>query len=157
MRYLIRSLLFATMFATPAAAEAGVERIEMLDREPVAGGAIFGSVGAYDKLRGRAWFALDPQRTANAVITDLGLAARDARGLVTFTADFLILRPAEPTRGNGTMLYEVNNRGSIAILGQLDEAPGGNDPSTAADLGNGFLLQQGFTLIWSALELGCHR
>ena len=72
------------------------------------------------------------------------------RGLVTFGAEFLMLRPAEPARGNGTLLYEVNNRGNIAILAQLDAAPGGNDPLTAADFGNAFLLQQGFTLLWSA-------
>jgi hypothetical protein len=151
MRYPICPLLLAAIFAIWAmAAEARLERIEILDRQPVAGGAAFGDGGPYDKIRGRAWFALDPRAAANTAIADLALAPRDARGLVTFSAEFLMLRPTDPARGNGTLLYEVNNRGNIAILGQLNEAPGGNDPSTAADLGNGFLLQQGFTLLWSA-------
>jgi hypothetical protein len=60
------------------------------------------------------------------------------------------VRPADVTRRNGTLLYEVNNRGNIAIFRQLHEAPSNNDPSTAADVGNGFLLRQGFTLVWSA-------
>jgi hypothetical protein len=151
MRYSILWLLVPTMFATwILAAEAGVERIAILQRQLVAGGAAFGVGGAYEKLRGRAWFALDPQAAVNAAVADLALAPRNPSGLVTFSAEFLMMRPTDPARGNGSLLYEVNNRGNIAILGQLDEAPGGNDPFAAADLGNGFLLQQGFTLLWSA-------
>src|SRR5260370_7012172 len=33
---------------------------------------------------------------------------------------------------------------------QLDEAAATSDPSTVADFGNGFLLQQGFRMRWSA-------
>src|SRR5215831_12480481 len=140
-------LIFATWTGVVGAA---VERIDIFERHLVAGGAAFGASDTYEKIRGRAWFALDPQAAANAAIADLALAPRGGRGLVTFGAEFLMLRPADPARGNGTLLYEVNNRGSIAILSQLNNAPAGNDPSTAADLGNGFLLQQGFTLLWSA-------
>ena len=149
MVYLIPWLLL--IFTTwTGVAGAAVERIDILQRQSAAGGAAFGASGGYEKIRGRAWFALDPQATANAAIADLALAPRDVRGLVTFGAEFLMLRPADPARGNGTLLYEVNNRGNIAILSQLDDAPGGNDPSTTADLGNAFLLQQGFALLWSA-------
>ena len=151
MRYSILWLLLPTVFAAwTAAAKARVERVEVLSREVVAGGAAFGASGAYEKIRGRAWLALEPHAPANAGITDLALATRDARGLVRFSAEFLMLRPADPGSGNGSLLYEVNNRGNIAILSQLNEAPAGNDPSAAADFGNGFLLEQGFTLLWSA-------
>ena len=149
MFYLILCLLLI-FTAWTGVAKAEVDRLEILERHLVAEGAAFGASGAYEKIRGRAWFALDPHAAANAAIADLVLAPRDVRGLVTFGAEFLMLRPAEPARGNGTLLYEVNNRGNIAILAQLDAAPGGNDPSTAADFGNAFLLQQGFTLLWSA-------
>ena len=67
-----------------------------------------------------------------------------------FSADFLMLRPVDPARRNGTLLYEVNNRGNIAMLRQLNEASLSNDPSSTADAGNGFLFRQGFTLVWSA-------
>jgi hypothetical protein len=150
----VRRILFAASClvaaAAASAADARVVRIDIVSREAFAGGAPFGDVGAYEKLRGRAWFALDPEAAANAAIADLRLAPRNAQGLVEISADFLMLRPAEPVRGNGTLLYEVNNRGQIAMLGQLDEAPFGNDPSTAADAGNGFLFRQGFTMLWSA-------
>ena len=83
-------------------------------------------------MRGRAWFALDPNTVANATIADIKLAPRDARGLVRFSAEFQVLRPTISSRGNGTMLYEVNNRGNIAILSQINEAPPNNNPTSGS-------------------------
>jgi Alpha/beta hydrolase domain len=140
--------LTAACVASPAAAR--LERIEIVSREPFAAGAELGAAGAYEKLRGRAVFALDPAAAANRPIADLALAPRNARGLVEFSAEFLVLRPAAPARGNGTLIYEVNNRGNIGILRQVNEAASSNDPATAAHAGNGFLFRHGFTLVWSA-------
>lgn len=151
MRWLtILLLCVAASLATGGAADAAVERLEILERQPFAAGTVFGAAGAYEKLRGRAWFALDPAAPANAPIADLKLAPRDAGGRVVFSAEFLMLRPADPAKANGALLYEVNNRGGIGMLGQLNDAPFGSDPSTAGDAGNGFLFRQGFTLVWSA-------
>jgi Alpha/beta hydrolase domain len=140
--------LAAACVSPPAAAR--VERVEIVSREAFAGGTEFGHAGSYEKLRGRAFFALDPDAAANAAIADLKLAPRNDRGLVQFSAEFLVLRPAEAARRNGTLLYEVNNRGNIAILRQVNEALASNDPATSAHAGNGFLFRQGFTLVWSA-------
>ena len=148
MRRIITAALSLTVLSSPAAAR--VERIEILSRQDFASGIEFGDAGAYEKLRGRAFFALDPNAAANAPVTDLKLAPRDARGLVEFSAEFLVLRPKVAARGNGTLLYEVNNRGNIAILRQLHEASFSNDPATVADAGNGFLFRRGVTLAWSA-------
>jgi Alpha/beta hydrolase domain len=146
---IIAGLSLATAcFSSPAGAR--VERIEILSRQAFAAGTEFGHAGAYEKLRGRAFFALDPDATANELIADLKLAPRNDRRLVEFSAEFLVLRPADVTRRNGTLLYEVNNRGNIGIFRQLHEAPSSNDPATAADAGNGFLPRHGFTLVWSA-------
>jgi hypothetical protein len=148
------ALLFVSLVATVGwggAALSAVDHIEILDRQPLAGGASFGSVGAYEKIRGRAWFLLDPKLAANAQIRELKLAPQDANGRVSFSADFLMLRPVDAARGNGTLIYDVNNRGGLAMFGQLNEAPpSGNDPSSLADTGNGFLMKQGFTMLWSA-------
>ncbi len=140
--------LCASLVCSPA--DAKVEQVEILSREAFARGTEFGSAGAYEKVRGRAWFALDPNTVANATIADIKLAPRDNRGLVRFSAEFQMLRPTISSRGNGTMLYEVNNRGNIAILSQINEAPPNNNPTTIVDAGNGFLFRQGFTLLWSA-------
>ena len=147
-RLALAGIVLTAACVAPAAAR--VERVEILSRQPFAAGAEFGPAGAYEKLRGRAFFALDPDAVANAPIADLKLAPRNQRGLVEFSADFLMLRPVDPARRNGTLLYEVNNRGNIAILRQLNEASLSNDPNSTADAGNGFLFRQGFTLLWSA-------
>jgi len=130
-------------------ARAAVEKVEVLERAPFAGGERFGEVGAYEKIRGVAHFALDPNAAANARIVDLKRAPRDGRGRVVFTSEFLMLRPVKARRS--TLLYDVNNRGSIAILGQVNgKTPRFNDPTTAADAGDGFLMRHGFTLLFSA-------
>jgi hypothetical protein len=163
MRQIIIIVLSLLVIGSRSPAHAKVERIDIQGRELFAKGVAFGSTGPYEKLRGRAWFALDPNAAANAPITDLKLAPRDGRGLVTFSAEFMMLRPTDPLHGNGTLLYEVNNRGNIAMLSQLDETPLTNDPETAADAGNGFLFRQGFSLLWSAwatdvaITAGDHR
>ncbi len=134
--------------ARPLAAK--VERVEVIERGPLADGLAFGEVGAYERLRGRLHYALDPENPANARIVDLGLAPRDGRGLVTFAGDFVLIRPKDLERGNHRLLYEVDNRGNLGMLAFFDEAPWSNDPRRAADLGNGFLLRQGYSLLWSA-------
>ena len=147
-----RTILIGSLIAAAlcAPAQARVERVEILSRQAFAPGTEFGTAGAYEKLRGRAWFALDPDAAANAAIADLKFAPRNNRGLVIFNAEFLVLRPREAARGNGMLLYEVNNRGGIGILRQINEARSSNDPVTVQEAGNGFLFRQGYTLIWSA-------
>jgi hypothetical protein len=130
-------------------ARAAVERVEVLERVPFAPGASFGESGAYEKIRAIAHFALDPSAPANARIVDLKSAPRDARGRVVFASEFMLLRPARVQPS--TLIYDVNNRGRIAILGQLNgRSPANNDPTTAADAGDGFLMRHGFTLLFSA-------
>ena len=53
-----------------------------------------------------------------------------------------------PARGNGTVLYEVSNRGGKGMVGFFNFAAGGVDPQTAEQFGDGFLLENGFTLLW---------
>jgi hypothetical protein len=147
MRY---GLIGLSMLLAAATADAAVERIEVMDRQVLANGQPFGAAGQYEKLRGKVWYALDPRSPANQLVPDLGLAPRDERGRVTFAADFVMMRPVDAAKGNGALLYDVSNRGGLTMLTQLNEAAANNDPSTAAELGNAFLLQQGFTMLWSA-------
>ena len=87
----------------PAAAAARVERLEILDRTVFAEGFEFGPVGAYERIKGRLHFAVDPDAAANSRIVDLHLAPVDSRGLVTFSADFVLLKPVNPALGNGRL------------------------------------------------------
>jgi len=144
--------LFVLLFAVPSIVLSGVARGEVVRiqidrREPFAGGQSFGSTGPYERLSGRMFFEVDPERAANARVVDLKLAPRNARGKVEFWSDFFLLKPAEPRSGNRRLFYDVNNRGNKLALGAFNHR-GGNDPSSAADAGNGFLMRQGYSILW---------
>jgi hypothetical protein len=139
----------AAIAATVTSAQAALERIEVIERVPFAPGVTFGEFGAYEKIRGVAYYALDPKLKANQAIADLNHAKRDARGRVVFSSEFILLRPTGTQ--SSTLLYDVNNRGGIAIMGQVNgRSPANNDPTTAADAGDGFLMRHGFSLLFSA-------
>ena len=128
--------------------EAGVTRVQIDRRETVLNGRPFGAAGPYEKLSGKVHFALDPALPQNAIIVDLNLAPKNAKGLVEFSADFYLLKPVDPARGNGRLFYEAGNRGSKRILPVFQNAANSADPATNEEFGNGALMQQGFTLLW---------
>jgi hypothetical protein len=121
--------------------------------EPLADGAAFGDVGAYERVIGVAKGEVDPNAPGNKGIALIDKAPLNARGMVEYAADFFILRPKDPAKGNGRILYEVNNRGRKMLFGNIADGPQGiNDPQKAADLGNGFPLRRGWTIVWSGWD-----
>jgi hypothetical protein len=129
-------------------ADAGVLRLRIERREPVAGGRAFGAAGAYEKLVGTVEFGFDPELPANAIIVDVKRAPRGASGMVEASADFYMLKPVDPARGNGRLFYEVGNRGGKSILTTFQKAVGSADPTSDAEFGDGALMRPGFTLLW---------
>jgi hypothetical protein len=139
------AIALATVFPRPGTAE--VVRVEICQRGPFAEGHVFGRSGPYEKIVGRLYLEVGPEDPANASIADLKLAPRNARGRVEFWSDFFLLAPADPRRGNRRLLYDVNNRGNKLALWTFNEARG-NHPTTLADAGNGFLMLQGYSVLW---------
>ncbi|HSF16053.1 MAG TPA: alpha/beta hydrolase domain-containing protein [Vicinamibacteria bacterium] len=121
-------------------------RVEV--RETVLSGRPFGLAGPYEKLSGTVELALDPDQPANARIVDLALGQRDANGDVRFSADFYLLKPIDAARGNGVLFYEAGNRGRKRILTTFQKATPSDDPATEEELGDGTLMEQGFSLLW---------
>lgn len=99
-----------------------VTELKFTSRQPFAQGRSFGEVGPYEQVDGTVYFAVDPAHPANAAITDLGLAPRDANGLVNFSADFRVLRPVQPERGNRRLFFDILNRGRGPALRNLNFA-----------------------------------
>ena len=128
--------------------EARVVRLRIERRELILNGRAFGAAGPYEKLVGTVDFGLDPSLPRNGEIVDLTLAPRNARGEVEASADFYMLKPVDPRRGNGRLFYEVGNRGGKAMLSTFQKANGSPDPATEAEFGDGALMRQGFTLLW---------
>jgi hypothetical protein len=141
-------LLAIALLLCPAIAHAGVTRLQIDRREKVLNGQPFGAAGPYEKISGKVHFALDPTLPQNRGIVDLSLAPKNAQGLVEFSADFYLLKPVDPTRGNGRLFYEAGNRGTKRILPVFQDAANSADPSTPEEFGNGALMRQGFTLLW---------
>jgi alpha/beta hydrolase family protein len=125
--------------------------------EPFAEARPFGEAGPYQRVRGTAKGELDPAAPQNRVIVDLDRAPRNARGLVEYETDFFMLRPEDPGRTHGVLVYDVTNRGRKRLFAMLDDAPGespaeANDPKTAEDAGLGFSLGRGYSLVWSGWD-----
>ncbi|MDQ6758806.1 MAG: alpha/beta hydrolase domain-containing protein [Acidobacteriota bacterium] len=144
---------FLILFLSLAASSFGaVTRIELVDRGDVLEGAPQGTAGAYERVAAKVYFSVDPKLAANRVIADIDLAQRNERGQVEFSADLYILKPRDPAKSNGTALVEISNRGGKGLLGMFDYAVPSPDPKEAKEFGDGFLLQQGFTLVWVGWE-----
>lgn len=127
--------LAATLLAA-AGVEARVVGITIDSTTPVAGGP-FGDAGEYQLVRGRAFGELDPADPRNALITDIELGT-DADGKVRYVAQFAIHKPVDMGRASGIMVYNVPNRGNIAI------------PYTNGDAG--FLYRRGDVVLNSAWQ-----
>jgi len=126
--------------------------LQITDRREFAGGHAFGTAGAYERLTGRAHFAVDPRAPAQQGVTDLDKAPVDARGLVRCAADIMILKPKEMARGNKRLFLDYGNRGNKRMLQFFNDAPASNDPLSLEQAGNGFLMRRGYTVAWIAWE-----
>jgi hypothetical protein len=137
-----------------------IVEIEIHATEPFADGRAFGEAGSYQRIKGVARGEIDPAASENRVIHDLDKAATDGRGMVQYEVDFFILRPTEPRPATSVLVYDVTNRGRKMILNLLDDALGNadtNNPKTAQDIGLGFTLGRGYSLVWSGWDPGAPR
>ena len=100
-------LLVGLALATPALG-AAVLRFEVATRAPLASGGPI----AYEVLSGTVHGEADPADPRNAIVNDLGLAPRNARGLVEYTATFSLAKPVDMTQASGLLFYDVPNRGN---------------------------------------------
>jgi alpha/beta hydrolase family protein len=140
------------LFASPCAAK--VVKFDIVRVEsPAFEGRAFAGVGTYDRILARATIAVAPDNPHNAMIVDIDRAPRNARGEVEAVAEVEILRPTVAANGNRALFYEVLNRGSklgFALFNDLAAVT--NDLVKASDAGNGFLMNRGYTVVWSAWQ-----
>ncbi|GGX13369.1 hypothetical protein GCM10007242_19650 [Pigmentiphaga litoralis] len=101
----------------------------------------YGSVGAYERVTGTIAGEVDPKDSRNAVIQDLALAPVNARGMVDYSADFVMLKPKDMSKSNGVLRYDAPNRGNI--LTYL------NPTATPSDA---VFLERGYVVLYSAWQ-----
>ncbi|MFT5468994.1 MAG: hypothetical protein ACI8UO_004108 [Verrucomicrobiales bacterium] len=143
-------LAILLVLARPLTAE--VSRFEILERDAFADGEVFGETGSYERIIGRVHYELDPDLPQNQNVVDLELAPRNERGRVELSADLFILTPKDLAKGNGALLYGVNNRGGLNALRHFNFASGSNRPKEPNHAGDGFLMRHGFTVVWSGWD-----
>jgi hypothetical protein len=112
----VRVLLCVIVAAAGATPVAGVQIARVVGdpvrNGPVEGGRAFGAAGAYERLIGFAHGELDPDEPRNAIIQDLQLAPRNARGNVEDVTTFA--KPTDASRASGLLFYGTVNRGNEA-------------------------------------------
>jgi Alpha/beta hydrolase domain len=123
--------LSATVLLTACTSFAAVTSIDVTERS---------DDGGYERIVAKVHCAIIPEAAANRLIADIDLGPRDDQYKVEFSADLYILRPRDASKRNGTLLVEIPNRGGKGLLGLFN-------------LGDNFLLEQGFTLAWVGWEL----
>ena len=106
-----RSLIVAVLSAVSL--DAHVTRLAIESRKP--GGA------GYERLSGHVLGELDPHDPLNAIITDLASAPRNARGMVEYSATFVIAKPTDMSKASGVLFYQVPNRGNGSVVEQRGE------------------------------------
>ena len=149
MRSCTVGIIAAALLSAATVSQAAVTRIDVSERSDVVDGHAFGTAGPYERIVARVHFAVDPNNPANKIITDIALAPRNSQGLVEFSADLYMLKPRDPAKGNGSVLYEASNRGDKRLPELFNFAAARSlDPRTAKDLGDAFLLEQGYTVMW---------
>ena len=154
-------VLTLTSLGFITAAQARIVEVRIDAVEPFIDGHAFGTVGPYERVKGIAKGELDPNARENAGIVDLDKVPRNSRGMVEYEVDVFILRPADPAKGSGILYYEVLNRGGkqlgtrlldVTSGGQVTLANALNNPATPAHVGNGFVFERGYTVVWSAWD-----
>ncbi len=101
----------------------------------------YGTVGAYEKLTGTLAGEVDPKDRHNAIIQDLALAPVNARGMVEYKTEFVMLKPKDMGKANGVLRYDAPNRGNILTM-----------PNPAAVPGDAEFLERGYTLLYAAWQ-----
>ena len=132
---LLRVAAILLLFAPIASAE--VVRIEVRSRD---------DFGTHERVIARVHYAVDPRLSANQPIADLGAAPRNAAGKVEFAGDLLLFLPKNTATARGTVFLEIVNRGRDQSLGLMSDARQRDLAPENWNLGDRFLLEQGFTV-----------
>lgn len=136
---IVRTLLVLQVLLGAAVRMAGAEvvRIDVRQRS---------DYGTHERIIGRVHFAVDPMAPANRDIADVALAPRNQEGKVEFSGDLLFFLPKTASSARGTVFLEVVNRGRDQSLALMSGARQRDLSPDNWDMGDRFLLRQGFTV-----------
>jgi len=129
-------VVIAMLFVSQVAS-AEVVRVDVRSRD---------DFGTHERVIARVHYAVDPKLPVNLAIADLAFAPRNADGKAEFAGDLLLFLPRQTTSARGTVFLEVVNRGRDQSLGLMSDARQRDLAPENWNLGDRFLLEQGFTV-----------
>lgn len=127
------SLLWIGIFLLliPAPGLSEITQLVIQSSEPFVDKSSGGSGVKYVKLKGYAIGELDPSNPLNACIVNLNRAPLNEHGRVQYRTEVEILKPVGMGAGNGTLFYDVVNRGKKVTWPKLS---------------------YGYTIVWSGWQ-----
>jgi Alpha/beta hydrolase domain len=130
----------------PAPASAKVTKLQISSQQS------YGTFkpGEYVWWQGRITGELQPTEK----IPDLDKAAKNARGMVEYSANISLMFPKNPKDGNGTLLVDIPNRGRVYAQGLYDSPRDEPFESATTEVGTGFLQDRGFAIAEVQWEMG---
>lgn len=147
LRTHLARLALVVLLLAPAVARAEVTRVDVRSRADVLGGKSFGAIGPYEVISATMHFAVDPKNPHDRVIADVDKAPTNARGRVEFSGDVWVVKPKDPSKGNGVLFVDVVNRGNKSLLSVFSRGSRATTLTTEAEFGDAYLLRQGYTLV----------
>ena len=126
-REMVKSVFAAVAFVlvcSAVTADARVTRIEIVESR--AGRAVLArqcrgcADAAMSAMSGKFYGELDPADPKNALITDIQLAPRNARGKVEYVGTFSLMKPVDMSKASGVLMYSVVNRGNGAAAASAE-------------------------------------
>ncbi len=137
-------LVLVALLVYTCSVEARVTHLVIEQKQsPAYEGKVFGSVGQYEILTGKAFGELDPNDPHNAIITDIQFAPRNARGMVEYVATFTLVKPLDLAKATGVLLYAVPNRSNRITPTAF---------SFAGETGDEFFLKRGYIILHSGWQ-----
>jgi hypothetical protein len=148
MNRIASALLAATVLLAASIAPVAAEAVRL----EITGKTAYGTFrpGEYVLWRGKVHGELAPTEA----IPDLDKATRNEGGKVEYSADIMLLMPADPSKGNGTLLVDIPNRGRVYGIALYNGPRGEPFNSGNIQQGTGFLEDRGFSLAEVQWELG---
>jgi Alpha/beta hydrolase domain len=121
--------------ASAGDADARITKLTVANKvSPAYNGQTFGAAGQYETLAGTLTGEVDPNDQRNAIIQDLALAPRNARGMVEYTSTFFLTKPIDMAKSSRILLHQVPNRGGRIDIGGRESGDVGLSSGWQGDL-----------------------
>jgi len=152
----LKLLMLIAIIASCETARAAVSRIEIASRADVSGGKTVRGRRSLREIVGKCSFRSIPRIPATRRSPISTKAPRDAGGRVEFSADLYVLAPRTPRAATALHSSMSSTGDAKNILRDFNHAPQVPDP-TAERIRDGFLMRQGYTLVWVRMAVDIPR